>query len=381
MSSGIFCRRAVGLLVGGLATAANAKPYSFYNIAELADSELGTFSPPMLNDARQFVYAARVNGDGTVYTGTPGSPVRARFSRPAGGILSTSGFAQNGAFAGVVDVNGAPGVYSAPFSDGPMNILGDMTNNQWGVLSGNVLVNSSGTVAFWEGEIIENRLHSFITIGGNVPLTHLVDVGGAVGASMDLIDDGTVVYQGSTADYRPAYYATCLGGPTTLVADNSGPWTLQQGGPDVNNSGQMVFVADLDAGGRGIILSTLDRSRPDQILVDGTGPLDLFYSLSLNDRGEFAYLAIPDAGGIGIYTGADIAADRVIATGDTLFGSVVTFVRMSKGGLNNHGDLAFWYELENGKTGMAIAFAPEPASIGLISCGMLFATRRRRAAA
>lgn len=48
-----------------------------------------------------------------------------------------------------------------------------------------------------------------------------------------------------------------------------------------------------------------------------------------------------DAGGSGIFTGPDPVADKVIQTGDTLDGSIITRLRFCDDGLNNSGQLAF----------------------------------------
>ena len=62
-----------------------------------------------------------------------------------------------------------------------------------------------------------------------------------------------------------------------------------------------------------------------------------------------------DAGGVGLFTGPDPVADKVIAKGDPLFDSTVTFVSLSTENLNDNGEVAFSYVLADGLRGVAVA--------------------------
>jgi hypothetical protein len=64
-----------------------------------------------------------------------------------------------------------------------------------------------------------------------------------------------------------------------------------------------------------------------------------------------AFLGYPDAGGQGIFTGPDPVADKVIRTGDPLFGSTVTAVNFEHG-LNDAGQIVFLAELADGTRGV-----------------------------
>ena len=105
----------------------------------------------------------------------------------------------------------------------------------------------------------------------------------------------------------------------------------------------------------------------------------------IDDRVAFA--ALLKAGGRGIYTGPDILNDKVISTGETLFGQSLTSV--GPGGIygktfNDAGQVAFLYTLSNGAQGIALATpVPEPRSARalLLVCGFLFqrsSNRRHR---
>jgi hypothetical protein len=74
--------------------------------------------------------------------------------------------------------------------------------------------------------------------------------------------------------------------------------------------------------------------------------------VSLNDRGDVAFVAGLDGGGAGsggIFTGPDVVRDKVITTGDPLAGSSVSDIVMSRQSLNNKGQIAFQVTLADGR--------------------------------
>ena len=77
-----------------------------------------------------------------------------------------------------------------------------------------------------------------------------------------------------------------------------------------------------------------------------------------------------------------LATNEVIGSGDALFGSTITALQFSPTSLNDPGQVAFYYELANGTTGIAVANpVPEPGSASLLLGGLLaiLVPRRRRA--
>ncbi len=116
-------------------------------------------------------------------------------------------------------------------------------------------------------------------------------------------------------------------------------------------------------------------------IADTSGPYSSLGEPSINDTGTVAFLAGLDAAGPGIFTGPDPAADKVIRTGDPLFGSTVMSLDISESGaaLNNFGRIAFWAELEDGTQGIYVA-NPEPTTMLLLGTGLagLYGFRRKR---
>jgi hypothetical protein len=87
-------------------------------------------------------------------------------------------------------------------------------------------------------------------------------------------------------------------------------------------------------------------------IADSSGLFSGFWSPALNDEGTVAFSASLDTGEIGIFTGPDPIANKVIATGDTLFGSTVTSLQFFNQGLNNLNQLTFSAAFADGGSGI-----------------------------
>jgi hypothetical protein len=126
---------------------------------------------------------------------------------------------------------------------------------------------------------------------------------------------------------------------------------------------------------------------PTDLFVSSEGLMSYVIEPQLNEAGTIAFVAGLDAGGRGIFVGPDIIADRVIATGDPLFGSTVTSATFENGymltdvvdRLNDLGQIIFRYQLANGVSGIAVAaLVPEPSALAcLVGTTALFMRRRR----
>jgi hypothetical protein len=198
------------------------------------------------------------------------------------------------------------------------------------------------------------------------------------------------------------------------VYDSSSPTFSDFGQPAINDGGMLAFRATLDAGGTGIFLGTGAAATPFALssgplfssfsdvvsinssnvtafranrdggagggtgiftvdgvttttIADSSGGFDQFGDPSINAGGAVAFIATLDVaagGGEGIFSGSDVDADRIVGTGDALFGSTVTGLDFFRG-LNDHGDVAFAYALTNGSFGIAVAMIPEPGGLAL----------------
>jgi hypothetical protein len=98
---------------------------------------------------------------------------------------------------------------------------------------------------------------------------------------------------------------------------------------------------------------------------------EVTYGMDINNSGLVAFSATLN-GVRGIYTEVGPQIARIIGVGDNLFGSTVTQIGFGKDGLNELGQVGFFYQLANGRTGIALATpVPEPASILLAAIAIL----------
>jgi hypothetical protein len=176
------------------------------------------------------------------------------------------------------------------------------------------------------------------------------------------------------------YTVSLLGGLPDTVAESDG--ALQAFGlkPAINDSGDVAFQASLSATPSVNGIYTGPNPVTDTV-VDTSGPFDLLDDPAITENGTVIFWGALAASG-GIFSGPDPIADKVIGSFDPLFGSQVANVTMRSEGYSN-GRLAFSYTLTDGRSGVAIAFAPEPAGVAsaVAACIALCVLRARRSIA
>jgi hypothetical protein len=180
-----------------------------------------------------------------------------------------------------------------------------------------------------------------------------VEVVGQVPADADV--QGVSINKAGTVAYTTnverggskLFVATKHSTASLVAADDHGSF----GAPVINNRGAVAFrCGDYSA------VCLVDHK--GKYVAIGSGKFDfLAGDPSMNDAGVIAYWGVKqvrDKARIAIYTTAQDAP--VISTGDQLFGSTVTqLVGVSGTYLNNRGQIAFQYELADGRTGVARA--------------------------
>lgn len=158
-------------------------------------------------------------------------------------------------------------------------------------------------------------------------------------------------------------------GPTTVLATLP-PHFAAIGFPEMNDSGDLI-AAVYDGG---FAIYKFEQGVA-QFLTRSGG-----YTYDINNAGDIAFAA--GLGGVGgIYTGTNPLTDFVIRVGDPLFGSTLTGYSFGSDGLNDLGQVAFYYELANGRKGIAMATpVPEPGTVGLagLALAALAVVARRR---
>jgi hypothetical protein len=159
------------------------------------------------------------------------------------------------------------------------------------------------------------------------------------------------------------------GGPVTTIAttgDVYSAFSAFGGGVPINDAGTAVaFRADLAKGGQTV--ATWDGTEVHTV-ADTTGPYSSFFgNVSLNNDGQVVFSANLAAGGSGIFSVRDGVTEEIVGTGDSLLGSTIASFTVTPFGphsLNNAGQLAFAAHLADGRT-VIVRADPLPCTITL----------------
>ncbi len=234
--------------------------------------------------------------------------------------------------------------------------------------------------------------------------------------SPSMNDWGTVAFFAFRKDFSEAVF-TGNGGPLTIVADTANATFSGFGNAAINNYGQLAFSATREDGSQGVFIAArvedqaADDAKPKRLwtiraVTDPQSPLftdplaefgdpvineaglvadvgffsdhpeiftgntrrvtartdpdgSLFISSehpSVNNRGVVAFFANELSGRDGVFVELSGGASPigVIETGDALFGSIVTGLDLGRFALNDRDQLAFHYDLQDGRSGVAI---------------------------
>ncbi|HTB20032.1 MAG TPA: IPT/TIG domain-containing protein [Bryobacteraceae bacterium] len=221
-------------------------------------------------------------------------------------------------------------------------------------------INNAGTVAFGglDTSILARTASGDVqTLVSNTDLPRSDALAAPNLGGVSINSSGTVAFYAlSVATGAPCNCATYIiqgTGPATVVA------AFQEGNeaPQINDSGAVAFAGTYQ-NVKGVFVAS--GGQVGAVVDLGTQVVSLGTSVSLNNKGEVAYVAKFGISPFvqGVFTGPDQVADKVIGTGDPLFGSVVSdiFYPPSSGRfLNDKGQVVFSYRLSNGLSGIAVA--------------------------
>ncbi len=331
-------------------SATHAGEHHFVEIARANTSEIGVDFTTIDGDGVSLspsgevaFFATESDGTSGVYRATPGTIVRVSDNGPGG----TLPFA---AHQGVPDLNaagqvafcaivaGVPGFYRA---DGTtVDVIESAFFTSYGVEPtitefGAVYVYKNGGVYSGTGGGVTFPAY---TAGDG----HVFGVSGGVDVNAlgDIAFLGTRAPEGCVGLFR----GPTPSAPVTKIAGLCDGFFTSLQEYSLADDGFVAFSA-LDGISEGVYTS-------DGLLVstaaDTLGPLlDVYGSPSLS-AGALAFTATTDAGPSGLLLGPDPTADRIVRTGDILFGrNVATVHPLRRHACNNLGQVAFLVALDN----------------------------------
>ena len=253
------------------------------------------------------------------------------------------------------------------------------TSSQFNSIFVTPSINAGGTVAFVATFMGGSGIFTGTGAAPNVA-TIIADSSGpfsAFGSGASINAGGTVAFQALLdAGDRGIFTGTgAVPNVTTTIADSSGPLNTFGPSPAINAGGTVLFDAVLDGGGvQGLFTGTGAVPNVITPIAETNGPFANFGSTyAINAGGTVAFFATTDSGNNGIFTGPDSVANKVIESGDPLFGGTVAALDIFTEGLNDAGQIAFFFELDNGTRGIARADpaeVPEADTLPLLSIGL-----------
>jgi hypothetical protein len=348
MMSGLF----VGAVATMLVTPAAAQPR--YKFTRIADSTLfGELREPVaLNDKGQVSFVATLpNGVTGVFVGSGGAVATVADNTRDFSTFGFPGINGRGQVTFYGNQLARSGFYAGTAADGPTPLIENHGAVQ--AFVGDIYSSPSGSFSAGHGilRLPGFQQEIFVSDGGRP--ARVADTSGLF-ALLDLDPRvnafGKVVFHGTRRDGSDGIFVG-RGGALTTIADSSAVFAFFSDSPAINDRGQVLFQAILNDGTNGLFLSSHGVI---STVLDSTGSFfDFGRAPAINDRGQIAFEG-STADLVGIFTGGDSVADRVIAVDDPLDGSTVDsfFPLAFDSALNNRGQLAFIVTLADGRTGI-----------------------------
>ena len=367
-----------GLVLG---TSASATPYSFTLIAQTGNVS-GTFGSfdhvPSLNNSGTAAFSASIHTIGTngIWTGNGAAPTNiisndsnTNIGGPA--IINNSGQV---AFFGDIGTSGGLWINTGGNAGTNSNLI---NSPAFGAIQGQAAINDSGTSAAYvqpagfttEGIYTSNGIPSALISQPIITGLH---------HSPDINATGNVAYANKDANGNVGIFVN--NGTNVQVVDVLGNGLgLQTGAtadiqtPRMNDGDDVVFHGRLTGGDSGIFVEI--GGTVANVALTGAQFTGFDFTAAINNGDEVAFAANA-LGQRGIYTGGDALADKVIQTGDTLFGLSVLDIDFGSFGLNDNGQIVFWARLDDGSQAIVRADpvgqsqAPEPATLALLGLGL-----------
>jgi hypothetical protein len=343
----------------GVSGPARAVGYDFVVIASSQASAPFHPSLPLVpsigNDgAVAFLATPRSSTEAAIFTGSrPGRRLAdyTRVTPPGSPSVSQIGTSISGAVAFSASSVASFGVYRAS-----LGVVTPILEGATGSIE--PAVNASGVLAYVDAGALRiadaqgstTLIQKNDTIAGGMVFGILQDPAPDINDSGQIAFFADIDFSDPTCD--EAFMRTTGGGADVIALghDDACDWYSSGTVPlAINGIGQVAYAPELDDA----ILGTVDTVFVDSSKVwdarDPAFPPNLNVSdVALNDSGEVAF-RVEGAGAAGVYTGSDPVSDKVLAKGDPLCASTVTNVEFQRYGIDPLGRIALSVSLADGR--------------------------------
>jgi hypothetical protein len=346
--------------------------FSYVDIADTRGPFI-FFHPPVINNLGQLASVGQQgfgSGQGLLFRGQGGALEPIGDDRKLGTSIDSFAMNDSGAVA-FESYFGNPGLYVS--SGGPPLTI---ANSASGFSSfGKPAINNGGLVA--APAVGGPGGQSIVAGTGGSPST-LADTSGNLSSftfvTFDMNAAGAAVFIANTTRGTQQGVFVADAGGLHAIADTQGGWSAPFSSVAINEMGSVAFIGQRAGTGAGVYLY-MPASGITPVLTSVQENLH-FNQASINNQGDIALF-----GGLydpvsGTLDGAVILQHRggkdvVIETGDPLFGSTVTRLLVDGRYLNDHDQVAFYYELADGRIGVARADpVPEPGAAMMVLAGL-----------
>ena len=162
---------------------------------------------------------------------------------------------------------------------------------------------------------------------------------------LPVIDDGgTVIFRADRNDGRQGIYSSRAGAMHT-IAETGERFTGHGRFPSANRRGAVAFSATLADGTDAVFVAVQGRVRK---IADTSGGFGAFRGALVTDGGV-VLIATPRGGQLGLFSGVEPDADRILGLGDALLGSTVTDFAANPVSVNASGQVAIRATLTDGR--------------------------------
>jgi hypothetical protein len=346
------------LLVSAVAsTAAHAVPYDFLVIASSAVppfSGIVSFSPPSINADGAVAFLGSAPSTGTaIFTASQRGSSLADYlqisGRPGQVALSIVAI---GSFVGdfVAFRADDQGVYRG--EGGPLALLYGPVDS-----IDPPAVNALGEVVF-----VEDRKLVLADVQGSSILFEKDDMaaGGTIfdipDISPDINDTSQVAFY-ADIDFDlnffcdEAFMRSISGGAEVIALGHDELCDFNSSGLvplAINESGSVAYAPKIFDAAGDVQVAFVDSTKVWDERTPGFGASPSVFAVALNDAGQVA-LQVESTSGSGIYTGGDPVADKVLASGDLLCDATVTDIDFQRFGQNNARQFALLVSLSDGR--------------------------------